>query len=1191
MFLKSIEIRGFKSFADKTELVFKNGVTAIVGPNGSGKSNISDAVRWVLGEQSVKSLRGGKMEDVIFAGTQFRKPVGLCQVSMTLDNEDKKLPLEYSDITISRRLYRSGESEYYINNTQCRLKDIQELFMDTGIGKEGYSIIGQGKIEAVLSGRPEERRSLLEEAAGIVKFKWRKEEAEKKLQNTESNLIRIDDILGTYEERIEPLRIENEKAKKFIKLSEELKNKEVNVIVHSIENVQNKIDEIESAIKGMSINNDELNSNLINQKADIVKWNEEVENINEQNSNYRKEYYDNKSNKQKIEAEIVLIGERLENLYGFIQKNLDELREIEGKISNLTTSEIAQVEELNNSKVKQTELNVEIKKYENTISSMDASISDKTDLIKKLKDDQIEYLSDISNLKNNILMLNNDVQTLKEKTDSIKSSCESYLHSIKINTSTKNMLLSQVEEIKNRIVEFEGNIKVNRQQISRLNSTLALKDKELREITNLNSKLEANHNMLVNLDKQYEGYNRSVKILMGDVTKGKVSIDKNSCFVLGEIISVEKRFETAIEIALGGAISDIITKDEQIAKILIKYLKDNNIGRATFLPLTIVKGKKFFGEADIKKVDGYIGIASELIEYNNVFTNAIEYILGRTIICNDMDSALKIAKVSNYSFKIVTLSGEVVNPGGSLTGGSLHHKASNIIGRKREIEDIKVKIKSSEEKIKILNIAVQNNRNDIKMLDEESLNLKDQIYSQNIEITRIKGKINAIDDENEKLKETLKISNREIELINEKFEDTVNESIIKEGQLKELTIRQKENDNLIEEIEEELKDKNNKIKSDRDKLTELKIEKAQVDESVLNNSNLLRKLQLDIKELKLKQSTMEAENKKSKESIDKFKLQIEHSKKEIENIENYILNMEEKIKDQDVEIIKIKEKIKIYSDKVESLNLLINKKEDELHKIQLSLARFTTEKESLYSKLNDELEITYAEALKYKFDIENFDRYKKDIANLKNDISSLGVVNLGAIDEFKDLTEKVNFMTVQREDLINAKEELMGLINEMTDKMKVVFNENFNKLRHNFNETFNELFKGGSADLILSDGDELTGNIDITVQPPGKKLQNINLMSGGEKGLSAIALLFAILKMKPTPFCILDEIEAALDDANVSRYAEFLKKFSKNSQFIVITHRKGTMEACDALYGVTMEEKGISKIVSVDLSRETSEAS
>lgn len=1191
MFLKSIEIRGFKSFADKTELVLKNGVTAIVGPNGSGKSNISDAVRWVLGEQSVKSLRGGKMEDVIFAGTQFRKPVGLCQVSMTLDNEDKKLPLEYSDITITRRLYRSGESEYYINNTHCRLKDIQELFMDTGIGKEGYSIIGQGKIEAVLSGRPEERRSLLEEAAGIVKFKWRKEEAQKKLENTEANLVRIDDILGTYEERIEPLRIENEKARKFIKLSEELKNKEVNIIVHSIENVQNKIGEIESIIKGMNVNNDELNSNLTNLKADIVKWNEEIEDINQQNSNYRKEYYDNKSKKQNIESEIVLLGERLKNLQGIIGKNLDNLKEIEDKIINLTTNEKIQIQELNNSMVKQTELNSQITKYENTIAYIESSISDKTDLIKKLKDDQIEYLSNISNLKNNILMLNNDVQTLKEKTDSIKSSCESYTHSIKINTSTKNMLLSQVEEMKNKIIEFEGNIKINKQQITRLNSILVLKEKELRELTNLHSKLEANHSMLVNLDKQYEGYNRAVKILMGDVTKGKVSVDKNSCYVLGEIISVEKRFETAIEIALGGAISDIITKDEQIAKILIKYLKDNNIGRATFLPLTIVKGKKIFGEADIKKVRGYIGIASELIGYNNIFTNAIEYVLGRTIICDDMDSALKIAKISNYSFKIVTLSGEVVNPGGSLTGGSLHHKTSNIIGRKREIEDIKIKIESSEEKIGALNSAVQGYRNDIKILDEESLNLKDQIYSQNIEITKIKGKINAISDENEKLKETLKISNREIELVNEKFEGTLNELVIKEGHLKELTIKQKENDGLIEKLEEELREKDHKIKSDRDKLTEFKVEKAQIDESVLNNSNLLKKLQSDIKEIKLKQLGMEEENKKSKENIDKFRLQTEHDRKEVKNIEDYILRMEEKIKNQDVEIIKIKEKIKIHSDKVESLNLLINKKEEELHKIQLSLARLTTEKESLYSKLNDELEITYAEALKYKLEIENFDAYKKDIAKLKNEISSLGVVNLGAIDEFKDLTEKVNFMTAQREDLINAKEELMGLISEMTDKMKIVFNENFNKLRRNFNETFNELFKGGSADLILSDGDELTGNIDITVQPPGKKLQNINLMSGGEKGLSAIALLFAILKMKPTPFCILDEIEAALDDANVSRYAEFLKKFSGNSQFIVITHRKGTMEACDALYGVTMEEKGVSKIVSVDLSREASEAS
>lgn len=1188
MFLKSIEIRGFKSFADKTELVFKNGIMGIVGPNGSGKSNISDAVRWVLGEQSVKSLRGGKMEDVIFAGTQFRKPVGLCQVSLTLDNEDKKLPLEYTYITISRRLYRSGESEYYINNTQCRLKDIQQLFMDTGIGKEGYSIIGQGKIDAVLSGKPEERRSLLEEAAGIVKFKWRKDEAQKKLENTEVNLIRIDDILETYKERLEPLSIENQKAKQFIKLSEELKNKEINIVIQSIEKVQSKLNEIEKTMNNMNVNNEELNNSFVETKNHIKNWNDQIENINSKNENCTKEYYNSKSKKQNTESQISLFHERLENLSTHIEKNFQELKNMQNKIGDMDKIETKEIKELEDLQEEQGNLNVEIDTYEESIEKVNSAIYDRNDLIKKLKDDQIEYLSSIANSKNNLIMITKEIKETNEKIDELKNSCGSYSHSLTINSSTKNMLISKIELVKSKINHFEDDIKVNKGKITGINSSLHNKEKEFKDFNVLHNKLEANCHMLINLEKQYEGYNRAVKTLIGDVLKGKVDVEKNSCFVLGEVIDVEKEFETAIEIALGGAISNIITKNDQVAKKLIKYLKDNNIGRATFLPLNIVKGKNIASQNKMAKIQGYIGIASELVKYDEVFTNAIGYILARTIICEDMDSALNIARESNYSFKVVTLAGEVVNPGGSLTGGSIYHKGTNIMGRKREIEETKTEIQNCEEKIKILNEEIQTLRNNLKHLDDENLNLKDSIYHENIEITKIKGKINAIDDESIKMKENLKISSKEVELLEQKLKNVIKELEEKEENLKIVSENQLKNDASIIEIEEKLKNKNKEVEFTKEKLVQLKIKKARVDENVSNKMVVLEKLRDDIKELNDKKIHMERENKVSEENIAECKTKIHFNQEEIDRINSYILEKEENIKNLDVELIKTKEKVKIYNEKMESINLLINKKEDELHRIELSLAKFTAEKEALYKKLNEELQITYAEALDYKMEIKDIDVYRKDILSLKNSISSLGIVNLGAIEEFKELTKKVDFMTTQRNDLINAKEELISVINEMIDKMKIVFNENFNKLRHNFNETFTELFKGGNADLVLANGDELTGNIEITVQPPGKKLQNINLMSGGEKGLSAIALLFAILKMKPTPFCILDEIEAALDDANVSRYAEFLKKFSKSTQFIVITHRKGTMESSDALYGVTMEEKGISKVVSVDLEKEAS---
>ncbi|AKN29440.1 chromosome segregation protein SMC [Clostridium carboxidivorans P7] len=1188
MFLKSMEIRGFKSFADKTELVFKNGIMGIVGPNGSGKSNISDAVRWVLGEQSVKSLRGGKMEDVIFAGTQFRKPVGLCQVSLTLDNEDKKLPLDYAYITISRRLYRSGESEYYINNTQCRLKDIQQLFMDTGIGKEGYSIIGQGKIEAVLSGKPEERRSLLEEAAGIVKFKWRKEDAQKKLENTESNLVRIDDILETYSERLEPLRIENEKAKEFIKLSEELKIKEINIAAHSIEKVQCKLSEIENTINNMNVDNEELNRRCNEAKKSIGKWNEQIQAINLKSEDCKSEYYNSKSKKQNIESQTSLLHERLENLSQLIEKNFKELEIVKNKILNMNKIENEEITELESLKAEQKNLNNEINNYEKFIEKVNLSIYDKNDLVKKLKDDQIEYLSSIANSKNSLIMIKNDLDETKKKIQELKDSCNSYVHSITINQGTKETLVSEIETVKSKIEEFENNIKSNKQQINKINNNLGNKDREFKELNVLHNKLEANCHMLINLEKQYEGYNRAVKNLMQDVIKGKVAVEKDSCSVLGEVIDVKKEFETAIEIALGGTISDVITRNEEIAKKLIKHLKDNNMGRATFLPLNIVKGKKVAYEDRVSQVDGYIGIASKLIQYDKVFTNAIEYVIGRTIICRDMDSALKIAKEVGYSLKIVTLAGEVVNPGGALTGGSIYHKSVSIMGRKREIEETKIKIQSTEEKINLLSDEIQGLRTTLKSLDEQNLNLKDAVYHENIEITRIKGKISTIDSESLKIKENLKVSNNEIELLNKKANNMMKEIEEKQENLKVLSEKQLKNDDSIIEMEEKLKDKNKEVQVTKEKLVGLKIKKARVDENTANRTNTLQKLSEDLEELKQKRIHIEEEIKDSNENVFKCKSEIDSNGKEISKISEYILKKEEDIKELEVELIEAKEKLKISNEKMESINLLIGKKEDELHRMEVSSAKLTTEKEVLYKKLNEELQITYAEALEYKAEIKDIDAYKKDILTLKNSISSLGIINLGAIEEFKELTEKVNFMTTQRNDLINAKDELVSLINEMTDKMKVVFNENFNKLRHNFNETFIELFKGGNADLVLSNGDELTGNIEITVQPPGKKLQNINLMSGGEKGLSAIALLFAILKMKPTPFCILDEIEAALDDANVSRYAEFLKKFSGSTQFIVITHRKGTMEASDALYGVTMEEKGISKVVSVDLEKEAS---
>lgn len=1185
MFLKSIEIRGFKSFAEKTDLSFIKGVTSVVGPNGSGKSNISDAVRWVLGEQSVKSLRGGKMEDVIFAGTQFRKPVGLAQVSLTLDNSDEKLPIDYSDVTISRRLYRSGESEYYINNTQCRLKDIQELFMDTGIGKEGYSIIGQGKIDAILSGRPEERRSLLEEAAGIVKYKTRKEEAEKKLQNTDQNLLRIIDIIRTFEDRLEPLKIQSEKAKGFLELSSNLTEKEANLIIHSIDGSQNKINlvtekinTLKEKISALLLSKDEVAKNLQELNLNFEQHNTEIQES-------QKQYYKAKSNYQSIISENTLLDERLKNLKELIDKNLIEINNSESKLSNLIQLKDEQEKNLST-------MQDEIKLIDKNINSCESEILRLTNLlgdnerqISELKNQETELLNKISSTNNTISLITNEKQSYENKINELMFSTENYVNSIKINSSTVIVLDKSINDIKNKSLNCEEEIKKNKQEISKFTSLL-LKDEKLQKELNVSlNKMEANYHMLLSLEKQYEGYNKAVKLLMQDITSGKITKAQNRCSVLGEIIEVNKKFEVCMEIALGGSISDIITEDENIARYLIDYLKTNNLGRATFLPLNIVKAKKIQNIDSFKTINGFLGIASELINYDIKYKNAIEFILGRTIIASDMDSALKIAKATGYSFKIVTLSGEVINSGGSLTGGSVFHKSTNVISRKREIQELQIKLQDINEELAKTIENVENSRALIKNLDEANLNLKDEIYHQNIEVTKLQGEISSIQSESNRLNQSLNAAKDEINLINSKINSNSDNLSKNEEFLNKLIDEKTQNEQKIIELTELLKDKNTNIIEIKETNTSLKIKKAQMDEIINNKIRDLERLSNDADEINNKNKLINEEIIVSQNTIDSSMLSIDENNKKAMEIEADILKFEEYFKESEAAKIAIKDKINAASNELDNIILTLGKNEEDFHRQELSVTKVQAELDGLYNKLNDEMSLTYAEALKYKSEIDNLEEYRKAITQIKNDIASLGLVNVGAIEEYKDVQEKYLFMNSQREDLENAKLELVSMINEMTEKMREVFNENLNTLRVLFDQTFKELFKGGRADLIVSSGDELTSNIEINVEPPGKKLQNINLMSGGEKVLSAIALLFAILKMKPTPFCILDEIEAALDDANVLRYAEFLKKFSNNVQFIVITHRKGTMEVSDILYGVTMEEKGVSKVVSVDLNK------
>lgn len=1181
MFLKSLEIRGFKSFADKTELKFKKGVTSVVGPNGSGKSNISDAVRWVLGEQSAKTLRGGKMEDIIFAGTQYRKPVGLAKVSLTLSNDDGQLDTDYNEVTISRRIFRSGETEYLINNNKARLKDITNLFMDTGIGKEGYSLIGQGKIEAILSGRPEERRALLEEAAGIVKYKFRKNEAEKKLSNTEDNLVRIRDILSTFEERIEPLRLEREKALKFRDLSKELKGKEVSLVVHSIKDIDLELKNINDDLRSKEEKLNQKRENLNLKREGLREVEEKLESLEKLTTDKKFRYFKKKEDITKFKSNIQILKERIENLKNEIEKNKLEEYTLLDKIKNFKGEKERLEEEILKSDSLRKEKEEEIDELESKSKGFAKKIKELELELKEIKSEEIKILENNSSISNSIERFKERLKGKSEEKLRLIKEAEEGENLYKINKATVNSLSIKIKSLEEDFKVLNKEIVSKKSELAKLNSEIRNKEAEIRG-KNINiSKLNANVTLLKDLENQYEGYNRSVKSLMERVDRG--DIKEGEIKVLGEVLKIDSEYELAIETTLGGAISNLIVQKESNAKNIINYLKNNKLGRVTLLPLDIIKSNKLNLNKSIESIDGFIGIASDIIEFNERYRKAIEYALGRTIIAKDMDSAFKIAKKTGYKNKIVTLEGEVLNSGGALTGGSIKGKTRNVLGRKREIEDLEKEISKLKITILDLNKQLEIDESNRKSLDEEILNITDKIHSIKVEMATSKNEYSNIIQEKEKIEKSKEINTYKLSNIDKEIKEIEEKRKEKEELLSKVSQKTSDNKDREAQIEIILNENKEKLEKIKFSLVELKINKATLDENHNNKIREISRNEREYNENTEKVANIKINRKKCFEDIENFKEEIKVSENKIFSNEETVAKLELEFKDDEVKKAILKEEFRKVDTVISELRDVITKDEGELNKVQIQKAKKKMEKETLYKKLNEEIELTFAEAIEISEPIENIDGFKESVQSLKRKISSLGMVNLAAIEEYEEVKEKYEFMSSQEEDLEKSKIELLKVIEEMTEEMRILFRENFKILNKNFNETFRELFKGGSAELILGEGDELTSTVDINVEPPGKKLQNINLMSGGEKVLSAIALLFGILKMKPTPFCILDEIEAALDDANVNRYAEFLSKFSEKIQFIVITHRKGTMEVSDVMYGVTMEEKGVSKVVSVDM--------
>ena len=1181
MYLKKLEMQGFKSFADKTVFEFKKGITAVIGPNGSGKSNIADSIRWVLGEQSMKSLRGSKSEDIIFAGTQNRKSLGFAEVNMVIDNSDGSLPVEYSEVTVTRRLYRTGETGYFINKVPCRLKDILELFMDTGIGKDGYSIIGQGKIDEILSNKSEDRRKIFEEASGIVKYRTRREESEKKLEQTKLNLVRINDILSEIEANIEPLKLQSEKARRFLDLREELKNIEVGLFVLKINTYKEKLEELEKnkeIFENQSLEENNKLEDMQNLKQELKN---QIEEISSELERIQTLGFESENKIERINSEINVSKEKISN-------NSENKNRLENEItgSNLTISnleeekqgKLSKKENLQENKEKFAkeldEKEEELKKLNQKLSSKELEIESKKKQVEDLKENKYALENEITEQDVNIQNFENrKKQTEKELASVISELDEKRMHKNDINSS-----FSKIESEKNKIEEKAKKDKAEKDELDRRIKDIEIKINNLIDEQRLK---KSKYNFLVETEKEKEGYTKSVKELL-IACENNPTLKKGVHGILANIISTDAKYNTAIEMCLGASLQNIVTQNEEDAKKLIEYLRTNKLGRASFLPISTVHGKKL---ENIKQSSGIIGIASDLVKYKKEYEGIVLNLLGRTVITENMDAAIVLAKENKYSFRIVTLEGDIINPSGAIAGGSVNKKTSNILGRSEEIKKLEIEIKKLDEKIE---------------------NLK-----QEKEKIKVDGKAGEIEENTKKLQEIEITYAREKEKLIQ-LEENINSILARKEKLglekEELETKKQSAITKKEELQENAKNIEQQIEVVSKEIEEF---------ATLNKDNqkYIDDLNLDITNLKISVSSFDESSSSMDELIERIEQSITNEKQSIENKKLQIEKMEEQnssIRNNIVElqnnIEKIKAEVSGSSQKIEDLRNNKNAKNsklDELEKniekqfeviqnvkeqlVKIGIKKTNTEQDisDTINELWNEYEITPNNAVNFPKPT-NVQETQKRVNELHNKIKDLGSVNIDSIEEYKKTKERYETMCEQRLDLENTMAKLRDIIQEMTKTMKEQFSEKFKQINNNFNEVFRELFGGGKAELVLEDENNiLECGIDIKAQPTGKKLQNMMLLSGGEKALTAIALLFAILKINPAPFCILDEIEAALDDVNVYRFAEFLKKFSSTTQFLVITHRKGTMEAADTVYGITMEENGISKLLSIKLKEET----
>ena len=1179
MYLKSIEVQGFKSFAKKIVFDFHEGITGIVGPNGSGKSNVADAVRWVLGEQRVKQLRGGSMQDVIFAGTETRKPLSYAYVAITLDNSDHKLSIDFDEVTVTRKIYRSGESEYLINGAVCRLKDINELFYDTGIGKEGYSIIGQGQIDKILSGKPEERRELFDEAAGIVKFKRRKNLSIRKLEEERQNLVRVTDILSELEKQIGPLEEQAEVAKEYLKRKEELKTYDINLFL--LENAR---------LKEQILHTDQLLSNAKDEffktekeyektKTEYSKIEEKLEEIDSSMEHAKSQLTKTHVLKTQLENQIALLKEQINSAKMTDEHFAQRSGEIQEQLENRKKQDIDYEKQ-------QKELLKELEEHQKTrddalknLHELQQKIADTSKKIETYKNTIIEVLNERASTKAKIQHYDTMLDQMKER----KAKMNKRLIEISSNVSIQDEKIEQytleLKDTSDCILEYNREIKQTELQIKALQhqqkiDAEAMKDKQA-SYHRASSRLES----LRNMTERYEGYGTSIRKVMERKEREAGIIG-----VVADIVHVKKKYETAIETALGGNIQNIVTDQEETAKKMIAYLKKNRLGRATFLPLTSMAPNPEFRPEEVLLEEGVIGLANSLVEVEPKFESLADQLLGKTIVVKTIDVGITLARKYKQSLRIVTLEGELIKPGGSISGGAFKN-TSSLLSRRREIEELENQIRQLKEKIHVLEekeLHAEQKKEEIYQEQEiRKEQLQDEYVKQNT------AKIN-LDQAHAKKKEASKVSLsvKEEGIKLEKDFVEINES--KEEIQVELSTSETTESELIRKIDHE-----------QMTLGNLRI---------LENEGIHRSesIHLVLSSLKQKNDFIEENSKRVKREIDQFeketrKLQDskENSSKEISEKEKKIIELKDTIDNSKDLFDEIEKEIRRTEQEKESLtkkNKAFFTKREELSNRMTDLDkecfRLSSKKETLEETFDkqidymwDEYDITYGQACKLKDEkLTDASMIRQKIQLLKGEIKDLGNVNVNAIEDYKEISKRYEFLNTQYHDLIEAESTLVKIIDELDEAMRKQFTEKFREISEEFNKVFQKLFGGGKGTLeLMEEEDILEAGIRIIAQPPGKKLQNMMQLSGGEKALTAISLLFAIQNLKPSPFCLLDEIEAALDDSNVSRFASYLKNLAKNTQFIIITHRRGTMTAADRLYGITMQEKGVSTLVSVDL--------